>query len=58
MAKNGKMVKIDAEIKPIKGCFFNLWEYNQMANIYTAKNNAAFQEIKNPKTKPKKFSKK
>ncbi len=58
MAKNGRIVKTAAEINPIKGCFFNLCEYNQIAKIYTAKNKAALQEIKKPKIKPKKLSKK
>ena len=58
MTKNGEIVRTAAEINPIKGYFFNLWEYNQIVKIYVAKNNAALQEIKKPKIKPKKLNKK
>ena len=57
-AKKGKIVSIVAEIKPVKGCLFNLCEYNQIKKIYTAKNKAALQEIKKPNKKPEKLKKK
>lgn len=58
MTKNGKIVSRDADIKPVKGYLFSLWEYNQILNIYDTKNKAAFHETKNPEKTPTIFKKK